>query len=89
LVLYVTFYIFIKKNPIDAYRLFYARLFLFLRNRLKKHKIKTVNIILYGKLHFKYNKLFKFAEFTRNIMRVIHYTTIPHNGCRLKKKKRK
>ena len=85
----VSFYSFIKKNRKDAYKLFWFRLFKFLEVRLSRFNIIKFNLIIYGKLIYKYTKLLK----NKIIIDKLHYffykTGIAHNGCRLKKKKRK
>jgi len=86
----VTFFSFIKKNKKDAYRLFWARFKKFMEYRVLKFKIKKLNLIIYGKLMYQYRKFFKISiDFIRKIYLFYFYSGLAHNGCKLKKKKRK
>lgn len=85
----LSFYSFIKKNTKNAYRLFWFRLFKYIEVRLFKYKIKKINLIIYGKLLLKYKILLRNKVFMKKLNFFYYYTGIAHNGCKLKKKRRK
>ena len=85
----LSFYSFIKKNQKNAYKLFWYRLFKFIEVRLDRFKIKKFNLIIYGKLLYKYKNMFKVKKIYEKIGCLFYKTGVSHNGCKLKKKKRK
>ena len=85
----ISFYSFIKKNKKNAYRLFWFRLFKYIEVRLFKYKIQKLNLIIYGKLLLKYKILLKNKVLLKKLNFFYYNTGVSHNGCKLKKKRRK
>lgn len=85
----VSFFSFIKRNTKNPYKLFWFRLFKFISVRLQRFKILNYNLLIYGRLYGIYNKLINTKGIVNTLNHLLYYTGISHNGCKLKKKKRK
>ena len=82
----LSFYEFIEKNQKNAYKLFWFRLFKFIEVRLKRNNINKFNLIIYGRLLYKYKHFFKAKKVTAKLNHFFYKTGVSHNGCKLKKK---
>ena len=71
----------------NAYKLFWFRLFKFIEVRLKRNNINKFNLIIYGRLLYKYKHFFKAKKVTAKLNHFFYKTGVSHNGCKLKKKK--
>lgn len=85
----LSLYSFQLKGRKEEYRAFWFRICKFIELSIRKLNIYALNIIVHGRLL----GVYKLIIFKRHIKARIKFfflkTSVPHNGCKLKKRKRK